>query len=64
MFKYFTIVVLHYRFTELLGTILEAVKYFVAPICTYIDHWKQPEEGVSDLRRELEDLNRRKSDVE
>ena len=64
MFEDFTIVVLGCRFMELLGTIFEAVKYLMAPICTYIHHWKELEERMSDLRRELEYLNRRKSDVE
>ncbi|XP_017979820.1 PREDICTED: putative disease resistance protein At4g10780 [Theobroma cacao] len=49
---------------ELLGSILEAVKFLVAPICTYIDHCKKLEERMTDLKRELEDLNCRKRDIE
>ncbi|GLU15316.1 hypothetical protein SLE2022_318160 [Rubroshorea leprosula] len=49
---------------DFVGPLLEIVKCFAIPTCNYIDHYKNFDEDVNKLRAKLEDLNRRKQDIE
>ncbi|GLT35764.1 hypothetical protein SLA2020_101910 [Shorea laevis] len=47
----------------LVKPIMELVKYLGSKVCTYLDYYLNFNETVSDLRRELQDLNKRKEDI-
>ncbi|KAJ0007897.1 hypothetical protein Pint_30417 [Pistacia integerrima] len=49
---------------ELLGTFLDILKCIGPPLCTYIEYHRKLQENFSNLKRELNDLNSRKKDVE
>ncbi|GLU15385.1 hypothetical protein SLE2022_318820 [Rubroshorea leprosula] len=49
---------------DIVGPLLEIISCFATPTCNYIDHYKNFDEDVNKLRAKLEDLNRRKQDIE
>ncbi|GLT25285.1 hypothetical protein SLA2020_004230 [Shorea laevis] len=49
---------------DILGPLLEIVNCFAAPTCNYVNHYKNFDEDVNKLRAKLEDLNRRRRDIE
>ncbi|GLU15018.1 hypothetical protein SLE2022_315480 [Rubroshorea leprosula] len=49
---------------DFVGPLLEIVKCFASPTYNYVDHYKNFDEDVNKLRTKLEDLNRRKHDIE
>ncbi|GKV48625.1 hypothetical protein SLEP1_g55423 [Rubroshorea leprosula] len=49
---------------DVVGPLLEIVNCFATPTCNYVNHYKNFDEDVNKLRAKLEDLNRRKSDIE
>ncbi|EOY12806.1 LRR and NB-ARC domains-containing disease resistance protein, putative [Theobroma cacao] len=48
---------------ELVGPILEVIKCFGGPTCTYLDNHRKLEENMSDLRRRVDGLCIRKQDL-
>ncbi|GLT25276.1 hypothetical protein SLA2020_004140 [Shorea laevis] len=49
---------------DIVGPLLEIVNCFATPTCNYVDHYKNFDEDVNKLRAKLEDLKRRKRDIE
>ncbi|GKU91030.1 hypothetical protein SLEP1_g4959 [Rubroshorea leprosula] len=49
---------------DLVGAFLEIVKCIATPTCNYVDHYKNFDDDVNELRGKLGDLNRRKQDIE
>ncbi|GLU15381.1 hypothetical protein SLE2022_318780 [Rubroshorea leprosula] len=49
---------------DLVGALLEIVNCIATPTCNYVDHYKNFDDDVNELRGKLGDLNRRKQDIE
>ncbi|GLT51628.1 hypothetical protein SLA2020_250260 [Shorea laevis] len=49
---------------DYVGALLEIVNCIATPTCNYVDHYKNFDDDVNDLRGKLGDLNRRKQDIE
>ncbi|GLU15317.1 hypothetical protein SLE2022_318170 [Rubroshorea leprosula] len=49
---------------DIVGALLEIVKCIATPSCNYVDHYKNFDDDVNELRGKLGDLNRRKQDIE
>ncbi|GLU15373.1 hypothetical protein SLE2022_318710 [Rubroshorea leprosula] len=49
---------------DFVGALLEIVNCIAAPTCNYVDHYKNFDDDLNELRGKLGDLNRRKQDIE